>query len=103
MRTHLLKGSALVYRAIQVDDIVIADVLPPPVLDVPPADGVNANVAAFWRSGAMQNDSGEFTLGHVFNIKSWTFYTLCSFCILLNVYLIALFVVIMYIKTYINR
>jgi hypothetical protein len=34
---------------------------------------------AFRRSGAMQNDSGEFTLCHVFNIKSWTFYTLCAF------------------------
>ena len=58
---------------------MIADVLPPSVLDVPVADGVNANVAAFWRSGAMQNDSGEFTLGHVFNRLNWTFYTLCAF------------------------
>jgi predicted anti-sigma-YlaC factor YlaD len=40
-------------------------------------------------------------LGHVFNIKSWKSYTLCSFCILLNVYLIALFVVIMYVLMYI--
>jgi hypothetical protein len=62
MRPYLLKGSALVYRAIQVDDIVIADVFPPSVLDVPPADGGYIKMLALRRSGAMQNDS--FKVSH---------------------------------------
>ena len=49
----LLDGSAFVYRSIQVDDIVVADVSPTPVIDVPLADGVNADVAAFRGGGAM--------------------------------------------------
>lgn len=57
MRSRLINGSAFVYRSIQVDDVVVADVFPSSVLDVPLADGVNANVTAFRGSGAVEDDA----------------------------------------------
>ena len=61
MCARLLNGSAFVYRSIQVDDIVVADVPPTSVVDVPLADGVYAYVATFGGSGAMEDDAVELS------------------------------------------
>jgi hypothetical protein len=64
--------------SVKINNEMVADSRPT-AFDVPRVNGRDVNVTAFGRRGAMQNDSGEFTHGHVFNIKSCTFYTLCPF------------------------
>jgi len=55
MRTYLLNGSACMHRAVDVDDIVVADVSPS-ALEMPLANGVDGDMLTLTGSRAMQNN-----------------------------------------------
>ena len=60
MRTLDIYRSARVYRAVQVDEIMIADILPPIMLHVVTANGFDRRRFAGYRSRAMNDDFIQF-------------------------------------------